>query len=150
MKRASLISVALILALAIACSSPANNTNKAGVANPGLITIAVVVIQDPAQSLPTVEVTDPSWSGQAQKIRWCVYNDTKSRLSQVSIVFNGGSPCENNPTLTLNNIDAGNDPAVCTDVCGCVASPGGFPYTVDVTTASGGHVQNPNPRVILN
>jgi len=154
MKRASLISVLLTVALAIACSSPSTNTNKnggvIGTANPGLVTICVVVTQDPAQSLPTVEVTDPSYAAkQAQKIRWCVYNNTKSQLTRVSIAFNAGSPCDNNPTLTLTNIDAGNDPAACTDVCGCIATAGSFGYTINVTTISG-NVQNPNPRVILN
>jgi hypothetical protein len=159
MKRASLISVVLTVALAIACTTPTTNTNKSssgyispGTANPGLVTIAVVVTQDPAQTLPTVEVTDPSYaSKKAQKIRWCVYNNTQTLLSQVSIVFTGGaSPCDNNPTLTLNNIDAGNDPAVCTDVCGCIPTAGSFSYLVNVTTASGGHPPSPNPRVILN
>lgn len=147
MKRASLISVVLTVALAIACST-ANKVGP-GTANPGVITIAIVVVQDPQQTNPTVEVTDPSYAATPQKIRWCVYNDIKSKLT-LSILFPNGSPCDNNPNLRLIDIDPGNDPAACTEVCGCVAGPNDLRYTVDVTTASGGHAINANPRVILN
>lgn len=149
MKRASLISVLLTVALAIACSTP---TIGPGTANPGLITIAIVVAQDPHQTGadPTVEVTYPSYAASPQKIRWCVYNDTNSKLTKVSIDFPNGSPCDNNPNLTLYDIDPGNDPAACTEVCGCVSTAKQYPYKVDVTTASGGHGINADPRVILN
>ena len=149
MKRASLISVVLTVALAIACSTP---TIGPGTANPGLITIAIVVTQDPSSTIPTVEVTTPSFAAKkAQKIRWCVYNDTQTLLTDLTIVFAGTPPCANSPTLTLSNIDAGNDPASCTLVaCDCSSTAGDFAYVVNVTTATGQHAQDPNPRVILN
>jgi hypothetical protein len=157
MKRASLISVVLTVALAIACSTPTNNINKntgyipPGTANPGLLTIAVVVAQDPLQTDPTVEVTDPSYAAAPQKIRWCVYNDTQTLVTDLAIVFAGTPPCDNSPTLTLSNIEAGNDPAACTAVaCDCSSTAANFAYVVNVTTATGQHAQDPNPRVILN
>ena len=158
MKRASLISVVLTVALAIACSTPTNNINKntgyipPGTANPGLVTIAIVVTQDPSSMDPTIEVTTPTFAAKkAQKIRWCVYNDTQTLVTDLAIVFAGTPPCDNSPTLTLSNIEAGNDPAACTTVaCDCSSTAGNFAYVVNVTTATGQHAQDPNPRVILN
>jgi hypothetical protein len=148
MKRASLISVLLTVALAIACNS--TNSIAPGTADPGMVTIAVVVAQDPLLPDPVVEVTYPAYATTgAQKIRWCVYNDTKWILSQVSIVFTSGSPCKTVPP-PLTNIPAGNDPAMCTATCECGAGASDYPYTVEVTTTTGGRGINANPRVILN
>ncbi len=147
MRLASIVSLVLTMALALAC----NGSSTPGIASPGLNTVAIVVTQDPAQALPTVEVTDPTFAMQkSQKIRWCVYNNTSQALTRVAISFTGASPCDNNPTLLLTNIDAGNDPAACTDTCGCVATAGTFQYSINVTTASGGTPPSPTPRVILN
>ena len=115
MKRASLISVVLTVALAIACSTPTGP----GTANTGLVTIAVVVVQDPMQTNPIVQVTYPSFATTgAQKIRWCVYNNTKWTVT-VSILVPGGSTlCVTNPPA-LVDIPPGNDPAMCTAICDC-------------------------------
>jgi hypothetical protein len=147
MKIASLISLVLAVALSLACSGAATNP---GLANPGLNTVAIVVTQDPAQSMPTVQVTDPTYAGsKSQKIRWCVYNNTAQTVTRLAIVFTGASPCDNSPSLVLTNIPAGNDLAVCTDTCGCIATGGTFPYSINVTTGLG-NPPSPNPRVILN
>jgi hypothetical protein len=148
MKRASLISVVLTVALAIACST----ANKVGpdTANPGIVSIAVVVVQDPTQTDPVVEVTYPSFAtAGAQKIRWCVYNNTKWTVTVSILLPVGSTLCVTNPPA-LVDIPPGNNPAMCTDICDCGGTPNTYPYTVDVTTTSGGHGINPNPRVILN
>lgn len=150
MKRASLISVVLTVALAIACSTSTNDTNKnnsyigPGTANPDLVTIAVVVVQDPLKTDPMIEVTYPSYA--VKQIQWCVYNDTKAPVS-VSFAFPLGSPCKINPPALID-IPAGNNPAVCT-ACDCITTAKEYPYQVEVTTA-GGRVINADPRVILN
>jgi hypothetical protein len=147
MKITSLISLVLTLALAVACSS---GTPDPGVTTPGLNTVAIVVTQDPTQSVPTVEVTDPTFALQtSQKIRWCVYNNTKQSITRLSIAFSAASPCSNNPSLLLTNIPAGNDQPVCTDTCGAVSTAGTFQYSINVTTPAG-NPPSPNPRVILN
>ena len=147
MKIASLVSLVLTMALAIACGDSKNS----GLANPGLVTVAIVVTQDPAQTLPTVEVTDPTFAQKtAQKIRWCVYNDTAQTLNVVAIRFTSGTPCDNNPSLRITNVLSGNDQPACSDACGCGPTAAAFQYSIDVTTAAGQNPPSPTPRVILN
>jgi hypothetical protein len=184
MKRASLILLALTSVIVMACDGDStgnknarndnrnisSNSNKDGVVegiasgggatsgDPTVITVAVVVCYDASRNVQ-VRVTEPMYASprNAQKVRWCVYNNLDVSLASVSITgFNSGGSttvplCSNTPNLTTGIIPAGNISAVCTEFCATAVSPPGTSYQYTVTAKPEGQseVNALGPRVII-
>jgi hypothetical protein len=183
MKRASLILLALASMIVMACDGDStgnkntrnenrnisSNSNKnegvEGIASggttsgdPTVITVAVVVCYDASKNVQ-VRVTEPIYASpkNAQKVRWCVYNDLDISLASVSVggFTTGGSTttplCSNTPNLTTGSIPAGNMSAVCTEFCATAVSPPGTSYQYTVTARPEGYseVNALGPRVII-